>query len=301
MQLYEKRLAGESLLGVGVGWPQGETPGRLALALAQAVTDAFGEAPTVYHSPGGRLLTMLFSNVGLLWEDLTADFGILAASLSAHWPVTFYGTTPLRETGEGTFIREGERLCARKRCVSGRDFEELTGLCVRIQTPQADLCAALAALLSRLQPEREVIALPRTLEGFCAAQCLGRSREGCAMCYVSLREELQDRICLDSLTLADKAALWEVYLSDGLSPKEFDTLLQAYLEGEDTRLLEWELTLQTALESLGMAVVNQQERFSVRDAQGRALRLDYAQGSAAEKMFLKLLFPVRPAGGPVRP
>ena len=300
MQLYEKRPAEDCLLAAGAGWPEGETPGRLALALARAVTDLFGEAPTVYRCPAGRLLTALFSNVSLLCEDLTADIGVLAAALSEHWPVTFYGTTALRETGEVTFCREGERLRVRKRCVSGRAFDELTGLCIRIQTSQAEACEALAALFSRLGGEGEVIALPRTLEGFCVAQRLGRSREGCAMCYVSLQEELQAQTCLDSLTLADKAALWEVYLSDGLSPKEFDALLEAYRAGENARLLEWELTLQIALENLGMEVVNQQERFSVRDAQGRALQLDYAQGSAAEKMFLKLLFPVRPAQGDER-
>ncbi len=57
-------------------------------------------------------------------------------------------------------------------------------------------------------------------------------------------------------------------------------------------LLEWELTLQLTLEALGFAVVNGAGRFTVTGPDGSARSFDLIRGGPAEKLFLKILFPL---------
>ena len=55
---------------------------------------------------------------------------------------------------------------------------------------------------------------------------------------------------------------------------------------------EWELTLQLTLEALGFAVVNGAGRFTVTGPDGSARSFDLIRGGPAEKLFLKILFPL---------
>ena len=54
----------------------------------------------------------------------------------------------------------------------------------------------------------------------------------------------------------------------------------------------WELTLQLTLEALGFAVVNGAGRFTVTGPDGSARSFDLIRGGPAEKLFLKILFPL---------
>ena len=63
-------------------------------------------------------------------------------------------------------------------------------------------------------------------------------------------------------------------------------------EGAVDSLLEWELTLQLTLEALGFAVVNGAGRFTVTGPDGSARSFDLIRGGPAEKLFLKILFPL---------
>ena len=97
---------------------------------------------------------------------------------------------------------------------------------------------------------------------------------------------------LEALTARQKEALWRGFLQDGTQPMEFQWLWDAYREGAVDSLLEWELTLQLTLEALGFAVVNGAGRFTVTGPDGSARSFDLIRGGPAEKLFLKILFPL---------
>ena len=65
-------------------------------------------------------------------------------------------------------------------------------------------------------------------------------------------------------------------------------------EKEEISLFQWELALRLALSEKGITISYDNEDFRVTDANGLRLRFDYRTGSAAEKVFLKILFPVVP-------
>jgi len=97
---------------------------------------------------------------------------------------------------------------------------------------------------------------------------------------------------LEALSARQKEALWRGFLQDGTQPMEFQWLWDAYREGAVDSLLEWELTLQLTLEALGFAVVNGAGRFTVTGPDGSARSFDLIRGGPAEKLFLKILFPL---------
>ena len=97
---------------------------------------------------------------------------------------------------------------------------------------------------------------------------------------------------LEALSAWQKEALWRGFLQDGTQPMEFQWLWDAYREGAVDSLLEWELTLHLTLEALGFAVVNGAGRFTVTGPDGSARSFDLIRGGPAEKLFLKILFPL---------
>ena len=83
---------------------------------------------------------------------------------------------------------------------------------------------------------------------------------------------------LEALSARQKEALWRGFLQDGTQPMEFQWLWDAYREG--------------AVDSLGFAVVNGAGRFTVTGPDGSARSFDLIRGGPAEKLFLKILFPL---------
>lgn len=97
---------------------------------------------------------------------------------------------------------------------------------------------------------------------------------------------------LCALTAEHKATLWKDFLADGIQAAEFDWLWAHYYTGKSLFLLTWELALHLALEELGFRVERGAQVFRVLDGTGRERQFDFARGGPAEKVFLKLLFPL---------
>ena len=77
-----------------------------------------------------------------------------------------------------------------------------------------------------------------------------------------------------------------------MQPLEFAWLWEGYYTQEPLFLLEWELSLRMVLASEAFDVQRSLTHFRVTDRQGGARLFDFARGGPAEKIFLKLLFPL---------
>ena len=119
-----------------------------------------------------------------------------------------------------------------------------------------------------------------------------RRPTGSRYAYLAWEEDAGVLDALEALAARQKEALWRGFLQDGTQPMEFQWLWDAYREGAVGSLLEWELTLQLTLEALGFAVVNGAGRFTVTGPDGSARSFDLIRGGPAEKLFLKILFPL---------
>lgn len=285
--LYPYRLALEKAL------PSQPVPGRpadLFLQLVYSVNETFSSRPFPLWEEGSPALLLLYRDVAYTWRDIADSFGDAVAAISARWPLFFYGTTGDRETAQLSIQREGERTVLRLHSVSGRPFEGMEGLCLRLETDSPAAAASLGKLSTQLSLQLPMAAVPRQYEGFLQG-CSTLPTAGSAFLYLAWAE-VDKPTLLGQLSPAQKKQLWRTFLADGVQPLEFDWLWDAYGAGQAPQLLEWEMALRIVLEELGFTVCRREDFFQVADSRGRLLRFDLVKGGPAEKIFLKLLFPL---------
>ena len=111
-------------------------------------------------------------------------------------------------------------------------------------------------------------------------------------CYGGLETQAAAGDCLYSLDFPKKLALWLSFLKDGFQPIEFEWLADSI--GENTLLnrLEWELSLEEAMDQLGFRTLNREKSFELFDGKGNKLYYGADCRSAAERSLVKLLFPL---------
>ena len=81
-------------------------------------------------------------------------------------------------------------------------------------------------------------------------------------------------------------------MKDGFQPIEFEWLADSI--GENTLLnrLEWELSLEEAMDQLGFRTLNREKSFELFDGKGNKIYYGADCRSAAERSLVKLLFPL---------
>ena len=272
--------------------PQGRSPAARFLELAAGLNALFDVTPHVLRLSGGTSLTLLYRDTAYRRRDVCDCVGALAAALSPGAPLTFFGATQTRETAEFTIAPAGPgkgRVLLRS--VSGRPFDLLQGLGVRVELPRAEAAARWAAAAAALPFRGPCGVLPGEYGDFLADCGLLVPARGSLFAYLAW-EAAGPEQALSALDCAHKAALWRAFLLDGRQPLEFEWLWESYYTGEARFLLEWELALRAVLEDLGFRVERGKASFRVTDREGRQRRFDFARGGPAEKLFLKLLFPL---------
>lgn len=268
-----------------------EPPVQQLLALARTVSLLFDRSPTVLP-PVGTTLTLLYRDVVYLLQAVVDSAGESAAALSALWPLRFYGTTEGRETAQwDIFALNQKTALVRLRSVSGKSFDHLEGLAIQLDLPDAALAAALEKLCAAAPFLRACAVIPAEGAALLRGSKLAVPDRGSRFCYLSW-EPLSSGQLLCALTAEHKVTLWKDFLANGVQAVEFDRLWAQYYTGEPLLLLEWTLALYSALEELDFRVERGTRTFRVLDGEGRERHFDFVRGGPAEKVFLKLLFPL---------
>ncbi|MBU5625469.1 hypothetical protein KQI82_00785 [Oscillibacter sp. MSJ-2] len=262
------------------------------LEIGRILSRLFDECPTVVRFPGSTALTLLYRNAVYLWQDVLDCTDALAAALCAQCPLRFYGTTEGRESAEWTVCAEGrDSALVRLRSPSGRPFDHLQGLAVQMEMENGDSAAALAEVCLARPFRVPCAALTPKGAALLEGSSLLARPEGGRFSYLSW-ERLFPRQLLFALTAAHKALLWREFLENGRQSAEFDWLWESYYTQEPLYLLEWEVALRMVLENLGFRVERSVANFHITDSRGRERRFDLIRGGPAEKLFLKLIFPI---------
>lgn len=284
--LYPSRVIAEERMGEAPNG--GPLPASdCFLTAIRRLNSFFGEKPTLLILPGGKNTMLLYRDAAYLWQDVAEQVGGFAA-----WaPMRFYGTTEGRETAELSFHPAQTALTARLRSVSGKPFDHLQGLGLQMEWPDRDTAVWMAELAAAVPTRGSCCAVPSCLRAALTDSGLLVPTQGSLFMYLNW-ETVPPTARLQALTMSHKAQLWHGFLESGQQPLEFDWLWDAYYAEEPLYLLEWELALRMVLEELGFQVERGDNAFRVVDAGGRERRFDFARGGPAEKVFLKLLFPL---------
>lgn len=272
------------------------SPAELLLSLVYDLSSTTLENPVVWRTKGTNTLQIIFKNVTVDCDDFFARYQDLMAAVAEEHSLVLLGTTPNLETGELSANAVEGNIQLKKLNISGDDFYTLTNICIEItllNTKQADF---FQAALKHFDCHRQCIPLSKEFEPQIKESGIAENTPGAFFHYLVLDAAVSQADLLDSLSFSQKQQLWGSFLTEKASAAEFVWLLQEYEEGNSVALLEWELSLQSALEQAGMTVINHNKEFKVINKNGTTLYLDFLRSSAAERMFLKLLFPVVPKG-----
>ena len=211
--LYPYRPAGEHRLpGLRPGGAAG--PGAL-LGLMRDVGQLFDCEPVVLQRPDSPALLLFYPDTVFPWRDLAEVCGGALAGLAGFWPVTVYGTTARRETGElRAAVRADGTAVIRLRSVSGRPFDQLTGLCLRVEMDTPARAAAWAALCAGSARTRSSAALEPAQAAALGDGLPVRRPGGSRYAYLAWEEDAGVLDALEALTARQKEALWRGFLQD---------------------------------------------------------------------------------------
>ena len=264
------------------------------LELMVTLDELFDEFPAVLRLPEGTALTLLYRDVVYSDQDILNSVGGLACHISETCSLTFYGTTEHRETAEmtvrpGSSPKKGRVLT---RSLSGRPIRRLQGLGVRLDLGDRDAADHLTVMARALAASGGPWGVvSRQHEAFVHKCGLLQPTQGSLFSYFAW-ENARPQQLLTALTAEHKALLWESFLADGQQPLEFAWLWEIYYTDQTRWLLEWELALDMVLDQLSFQVNRDTNSFCLLDGTGRERRFDFTRGGPAEKLFLKLLFPL---------
>lgn len=294
IELCRRRTAANGRISLPHGRDMDCSPVRLALRFLYELSGELEEDPVVFKSGGERELIALFRGACCRCNDLLAAHGGTLARLSACWKVELCGTVGGPEVGKLSIWPEGAGLCWEQSNVSGHPFDELSDLCVKIKVETRQELEFLIEVLGRLTFRARCIAVPKRYEKICEESALAKHMDGVRFCYLPMLDDVEPDEALESLDIEQKEALWCDFLENGLPAREFEWAWAACRKGETMGLLEWELALRLALLKNEIQVVNTESEFKVLDREGKTMRFSAASSNAAERLFLKILFPAVP-------
>ena len=250
--------------------------------------------PQIYCRERDRALWAMFRDSCFDCENFFEEYGQLLAEIEEEFPVSVDGMIGNLETGELQAEFRDKGVCCRKSNVSGEPFDQIYDMCIHIEFLDKRQMEITHEVLKNLDFVQGCAAVERKWENLPEADGLFEPDQFTYYRYLLL-EEGGDFLgkCLDSLTIQQMEELWMNFLRDGATAVEFETLYSRLSEGLPCNMYRWELSLQLALADLGIEVLHEDGGYRVVDADGNRLRYDFASSSAAEKLFLKILFPAK--------
>ena len=191
------------------------------------------------------------------------------------------------------YMGDGKTAVIQLHAVSDRPVGQLRGLGVQMELPGPRTMEYLAEMIGAIAPGAPLTgAVSKKQEQLLREGGLLLPTEGSLFAYFSWERDVSPEQLLYSLTAEQKMILWQMFLIDHRQPLEFGWLWDSYYGNGVPYLLEWELTLRMVLKKLAFHLEHTENSYRLIDNTGRERRFDFEKGCSAEKVFLKLLFPV---------
>lgn len=258
-----------------------------------SLSNEFGIKPTIQANEQEHALWVFYENSCILCDSFLDEYAIAFARIHAIYPIKLYGTVDEIETAqiELSLNEDNKSITCIKKDASGNDFEQMSNLCIRIHTNDHTTFALLHELCTSIDLKRNFLVVPR----YPLSQSLFQNRkeldQNTYYQYIPLHEHYGKYDFLQALSMDQKINLWCLFLNDGMSAFEFEYIHQA-MKHDTYYLFPWELALHFALVKCGITITYE-GNFQILDAHQQPLHFDFHSTSAAEKLCMKILFPVK--------
>lgn len=262
-----------------------------------ALENELDVSPKLYQIEREHTVWINFERSSLDCAWFFEEYAGIAAFVSQQYPVWAMGTVRGKESAEIEIrcCEQDNMLEITKSNISGENFASFTDLCLRVQMDDADERQEMVSLLSNLSAHQSYLAVhrcPLTKVWFAAYP----DWEPYPFYqYLPLPGGNTDtREFWRDTTVEQRKELWLQLLREQASMPEFEYVLDALRQDNLTDFFQWELALRQALSEANVDISFLQGEFRMTDSAGKRLLFSYANGTAAERLLLKIIFPVAP-------
>lgn len=274
---------------------ENDLPAQSLLALIYEVQEWFSVCPRSYC--GGRAesrsVYVLFDNVMFSADDFWQRFDEPIAALRNRWQIDILGTAvDSQETVWMSLSEEAEHIYMIQRTLSGQAADTLESLCFRIQCESHEESRLLHMITRETDWQGGIIAVDWKYRPFLQGEEQAVPQWNSCFCYETFLEDPQAYNYIGALNFEKKISLWISCLRDGLDYIEFEWLFDAIFQNELINRMEWELALHMAMEQLGYRIAMTANAFELYDSQGKRRYFSFDSTQYAERVFLKILYPI---------
>lgn len=288
----QKKIIVSSCKIDSVGSVRDMSPLKMAILLVYEISHTLRIKPQVYSLQDERTLWVLFPEGCIECDELIEEYGMIMALISKHYPLTLYGMIDELEEGEVEVRMEhGEVLC-KKRSFTGKGFNMLTSVYMTLKFNSLIELSFMDEGLRQIDFNKKCIALCSKwrVAPFAAKIFIPNLLTYYAYIETGEIDNLESNL-LEALTVKQIMGLWTVFLTEGTTTGEFEYLYDQLSQGRALKMAYWELALRLTLSQLNIKIDYTDNTFKIENQEGKCMRLDFASSSAAEKLFLKILFP----------
>lgn len=267
-------------------------PLKMAILLIYEMSSVLGIKPQVYSLHDERTLWVLFPEGCIECDALFEEYGVIIASISKHYPLTVHGMIDELEEGEIEARVDTKGIACTKSNFTGQDFNMLTSVYLTLQFDHVKEMVFMEEVLRQIDSSKKCLAIRSKWQDEAFASALIIPNLLTYYSYIEMSELDNIEInLLESLTIDQMIALWTVFLKESITSGEFEYLYDQLLQDKNCHMNYWELALRLTLTKLNIKVDYANNAFKVEDQEGHRMRFDFSSSSAAEKLFLKILFP----------
>lgn len=266
----------------------------LLIDLLVSLSQDFGQTPQVFFQDSSSQLWYYFPGSSVVCDDFFSDYGLVCACIQKKYPLFLYGSTSEKEPAKlAAHLSPYEnQLLLKKQNISGKDFTQLSDLCVKIETNSRQNALEFFHIFKNFQWQKEFLVMKRTEFTEFVFSREEQLHPDTFFRFIKIQKTGNYDNCVFSLSVTQWKKLWNLFLHDHISPLEFDFALSAYDHAKNLYPFAWDLALRMALNENRICITYHDHDFRITDSSGHRISYNFERGSAAEKLFLKLLFPV---------
>lgn len=236
---------------------------------------------------------ILFCGFAFSEQDFWQTFGGYLIALRQKWRIDIWGSElSSQETVELSLDQQKDAFYAVQKTVSGRCADSIISLCLRIQCAGKEEAALMNLLCQCMDWQSGVLVAGWDLRETFERERIPWIHQNTCYCYGNISEEQEQQTYLDALSFPQKVNLWLQFLESGFDYAEFAWLYAGIAKGELNDRTEWELALYTALNQLEYTLRISESEFELFDGKGERRYFSFDSEQNAQRVFLKLLFPV---------
>lgn len=271
-------------------------PVKLAAKLIGKVTDEFDLLPELYELEEETAIGILYNNTCADMEHFLDEYGELISILNMSNVTTIQGEIDGLEEGKIEPVVEEDTVLFKKYNATGRDFDLLKSLYLKIYFSSEKECKFLISLLEKMEHNPYYIVMEREWDKLECTKGLYENSTLLYYRYINLKflEEPEDTCyaMINALGIHQIMVLWEKYLEENVVYEEFERVCEMYEQDYEFDLFKWGIALNRVVRKKGIQVnIENNNVFSIFDKDGKKIRVGYNSRSGAEKLFTKFLFP----------